>query len=240
MPREMFGDIVDPSIKFKSRRPYTVLLTIAGLYRGVFRAGRRALGGDEYPADAAIGDGVRGGAAAPATAATTPAAAQRRSAPPPPPMAAQISPAAAPVEAPKMIAPEPPPRMPAVVGGIRRLPTAPAVSIAPPPPPGARARRRRHQGAQADQRQAAASIRPWRAPPRCRGRSSSKPRSTRTATSRAPRCCRSIPLLDNAALDAVNAVEVFTHGFQWPAGRSDHDRHGKFPSPVRMRKQRQA
>ena len=76
MPRDMFTDVVDPSIKMGSKAWYTVPLTMAA--RGDDRrgAGHRSADGGGCPSDAAIDDGVRGGGAtAPATAAAATAAA---------------------------------------------------------------------------------------------------------------------------------------------------------------------
>ncbi len=82
MPRDMFGDIVDPSVKVGTRAWYTVPLSII-----VHTAGTR--GGCDHPADgrgrasdAALDDGVCcGAAAAPATASSAAAAADGASAP---------------------------------------------------------------------------------------------------------------------------------------------------------------
>ena len=75
MPRDMFGDVVNPSIKIGSKKWYTVPLSIlvhvviiGAIIIVPADGGRRA-------ADAAGDDGVRCGAAAAATTATAAAAA---------------------------------------------------------------------------------------------------------------------------------------------------------------------
>ena len=73
MPRDMFGDVVDPSIKIGSKKWYTVPLSI--LVHGRSSAHHHhSADGSRRAAHAAVDDGVRGGAAA-ATATTAAAAA---------------------------------------------------------------------------------------------------------------------------------------------------------------------
>ena len=142
MPREMFGDVVEPSIKLGSQKWYTVPLSILAhvvLFGAVIII---PLDGHRRAADAADDDGVRGPAAA---ATTTPAAASGRGGatqgqPPTP-----ANPNAAPIEAPKEIARELPPTTgvaEGVPGGVEG--GVPGGSIggvvgglpaAPPPPP---------------------------------------------------------------------------------------------------------
>ena len=78
MPRDMFGDVVDPSIKMGNKMWYTVPLTM--LIQATCSGGdrHRPADGRGSPADAAIDDGVRGGAAAAAAAPAAPAAARLR------------------------------------------------------------------------------------------------------------------------------------------------------------------
>ena len=68
MPRDMFGDVVTPSIKVGSQKWYTVPLSIIA-HVAIFAAIIIIpLDGDRRAADAAVDDGVRGGAAAAAAA----------------------------------------------------------------------------------------------------------------------------------------------------------------------------
>ena len=75
MPRDMFGDVVDPSIKMGNKMWYTVPLTM--LLQATIRGGHRhrPVDGRGGPADDAIDDGVRGRAAAATTAPAASAAA---------------------------------------------------------------------------------------------------------------------------------------------------------------------
>ena len=76
MPRDMFGDVVDPSIKMGNKMWYTVPLTMliqATVVAALVIVPLMATGA--LPTRA-LDDGVRGGAAA-ATAAAAPAAAAR-------------------------------------------------------------------------------------------------------------------------------------------------------------------
>ena len=76
MPRDLFGDVVDPSIKMGNKSGYTVALTMLAEVALVGGHRHRAADGSRYPAHAALDDGVRGGsaAAAPPTAAAPAAA----------------------------------------------------------------------------------------------------------------------------------------------------------------------
>ena len=75
MPREMFGDVVEPSIKVGTKQWYTVPLSILTHAVVLGALDRDSAAGDRHAADAAVGDGVRGGAAAAAAAAAATAAA---------------------------------------------------------------------------------------------------------------------------------------------------------------------
>ena len=68
MPRDMFGDVVDPSIKMGNKMWYTVPLTMLIQATARRRPGHCSVDGDGSPSDDAVDDGVRGG-----TAAATPA-----------------------------------------------------------------------------------------------------------------------------------------------------------------------
>ena len=84
MPRDMFGDIVDPSIKVGSKQWYTVPLSIVVHTAIIGAVVIIPLMAARHAADAAVDDGVRGGAAAaPAAAAAAAAAAGRPQAPKP-------------------------------------------------------------------------------------------------------------------------------------------------------------
>ena len=73
MPRDMFGDVVDPSIKVGSQAVVHGAAVDPGA-RGALRRGHHhSADGDRRAADAAVDDGVRGAAAAAATAAAAPA-----------------------------------------------------------------------------------------------------------------------------------------------------------------------
>ena len=77
VPRDMFGDVVDPSIKMGNKAWYTVPLTMLLEAAIVGGAGHRAVDGERHAADAAVDDGVcrRGTAATAAATAAAPAAA---------------------------------------------------------------------------------------------------------------------------------------------------------------------
>ena len=59
MPRDMFGDVVDPSIKLGSQKWYTVPLSILAHVAAVRGRHHHSADGDRRAADAAVDDGVR-------------------------------------------------------------------------------------------------------------------------------------------------------------------------------------
>ena len=69
MPRDMFGDVVNPSIRVGSQKRYTVPLSILVHVVIIARGADHPPDGDGHPADSAVDDGVRRRAAA-ATAST--------------------------------------------------------------------------------------------------------------------------------------------------------------------------
>ena len=145
MPRDMFGNVVDPSIKFGNKSGYTVL-TMAIFEHGWIcrRARHRAPDGVRCAAHTALDDGVCGRpAAARRLLRRLPHLAAAGSQPKP----VEVSPTAAPVEAPSEIKPEAPglsagfERSGAGVsraGSLRRRrrgASSAAFQSAPPPPP---------------------------------------------------------------------------------------------------------
>ena len=116
MPRDMFGDVVNPSVRVGTKQWYTVPLSIL-----THTLGLGALIVIPLLATNAL---------------PTPQSVMAFAAvPPPPPVEVAVNPAAAPIEAPKEIKPEPPPRMTSVVRGIPAgLPAANTTVMAPPPP----------------------------------------------------------------------------------------------------------
>ena len=99
MPREMFGDVVEPVDQGRDEAVVHGAAVDPGPRRRAGRADRHSAAGDRHAADAAVGDGVRGDAAAAAATAAS-AAATAGAAPPPQPVAV-VNPNAAPVEAPE-------------------------------------------------------------------------------------------------------------------------------------------
>ena len=214
MPRDMFGDVVDPSIKVGSQEVVhgpAVDPRACGDLRG---GHHHSLDGGRCAADAAVDDGVRrGAAAATATAAAPPAARQRRrqrsagagrqsergagrgaegNQARKRPRSHRRSGVAGGVEG-----GVPGGVVGGVVGGLpkprrlRRRPAAPVRvggNIKPPDED-----QGRQAGLSAD-RAVGARVRAW---------SSSKRRSAPTARCKDAKVLRSIPLLDQAALDAV-------------------------------------
>ena len=83
VPRDMFGDVVDPSIKVGGQKWYTVPLSI--LVHTVLIAGRHhhSPAGGRCAARGAVDDGVRGCAAAAPAAPSAAASAGRAAAPTP-------------------------------------------------------------------------------------------------------------------------------------------------------------
>ena len=212
----MFGDIVDPSVKIGNKQGYSVrcrfVLDSGG--RGADR--HHSADGGRHPADAAVDDGVRGRAAAAATAAAaaaTAAAGRRAEA------GGRATRTRRPIEAPTEIKPEVPvdtsfERSVGVEGGVPGgvvggvvggLPDAPPP---PPPPPPARrfasaatsSRRRRP-------RTSARSIRRSRSRRACQGVVIIEATIGPNGRVQDARVLRSIPLLDQAALDAVRQWE---------------------------------
>ena len=137
MPREMFGDVVDPSIKVGTKQWYTVPLSI--LAHAVALGAMVViplLATDMLPTP----QSVMAFAVAPPPPPPPPSPPPPPDAappPPPPPVEVDVNPAAAPVEAPRELKPEPPPVMRTVVGGIQPVAPvqAPVQTMAPPPPP---------------------------------------------------------------------------------------------------------
>ena len=73
MPRDMFGDVVDPGVKLGSQKWYTVAALDRGARLHLRGDHHHSADGDRRAAVAAVDDGVRGGAAAAAaTAAAAP------------------------------------------------------------------------------------------------------------------------------------------------------------------------
>ena len=190
--------------------------------------------------------GVRGDAAA--AAATTAATAAARGA------AAAVSrwrrsiPNAAPIEAPKEIKPEPPAppsySMGGVVGGVAGgIPGGTAGGVVGGIPRRRRPRRRR--------RRRCASVATSRNRRRSRTCKPVYPPIAQTAkvqgiviieaiigkdgTVKDAKVLRSVPLLDQAALDAVQQWTLHADAAQRPAGRSRHDRHGELHAELGRR-----
>ena len=120
MPRDMFGDVVNPSVRVGTKQWYTVPLSILTHTLGL---------------GALIVIPLLATNALPTPQSVMAFAAVPPPPPPPPPVEVAVNPAAAPIEAPKEIKPEPPPRMTSVVRGIPAgLPAANTTVMAPPPP----------------------------------------------------------------------------------------------------------
>ena len=218
MPREMFGDVVDPSIKVGSQKWYTVPLSIIAHVVLFARRHHHSSDGDGRAADATFDDGLRRRAADAASA--SPTATFRCSHRPktPTPIA---NPNAAPIEAPKQIVPETPSVgvsegvpggveggvpggvMGGVVGG---LPEAPPP---PPPPPQAPVR----VGGAIKQPTKLKNVPPVYPPiaqsARVQGVVIIEATIGADGKVKDAKVLRSIPLLDQAALDAVKQW-VFT------------------------------
>jgi len=136
VPRDMFGDIVDPSVKVGGQKWYTVPLSIIvhTVVIGAFVI-IPLMAADVLPTPPGMMNAF--------VAAPPPPPPQAQAAPPPP--TAEVNPAAAPVEAPKEIAPEPVINKAAgieggIVGGVTGgivggLTEAPPPPPPPPPPP---------------------------------------------------------------------------------------------------------
>ena len=213
MPRDMFGDVADPSVKVGSQAWYTVPVSILAHVVLVRRGHHHSLDGDRRAADAADDDGVRRRAATATTTTAAAAGAGRRRA------EARCRwpiPNAAPVEAPKEIVPEAPPPTVGVsegvpggveggvpggvIGGVvGGLPEAPP----PPPPPSAPVR----VGGNIKPPTKTKDVRPVYPPiaqsARVQGVVIIEATIGADGKVKDAKVLRSIPLLDQAALDAV-------------------------------------
>ena len=219
MPRDMFGDVVDPSIKVGSQKWYTVPLSILAHVVAVRGGHHHPADGGRRAADAAVDDGVRGAAAA-ATAAAA-AAAGRRRAPQGRRRRRSTNPNAAPIEAPEgnQARSRAPPTgvsegvpggveggIPGgVVGGVvGGLPAAPPPP--PPPPP-----RRCASAATSRRRPRRKNVKPVYPPiaqsARVQGVVIIEATIGPDGRVKDAKVLRSIPLLDQAALDAVKQWE---------------------------------
>ena len=104
VPRDMFGDIVDPQSRSEASSGTRFRSRLLVHTAAVLAADRHSVDGGRRAADAAVDAGVRGcAAAAAAPAAAAAAAAGRGTAS----RSSKSNPAAAPIEAPKEIKPEP-------------------------------------------------------------------------------------------------------------------------------------
>ena len=215
MPREMFGDVVDPSVKVGTKQWYTVPLSILAHTSWLLGAliVIPLLATDMLPTPQSVM----------AFVAVPPPP------PPPPPrrhrrrrraaaaaaVEIDVNPNAAPVEAPKEIKPEPPPPRSELSSGRRcrrRHPGGRRRRRASRRRRrrrrrGAGPRRRRHQGPEDPQERRARSIRRSPRPPRSRASSSSRRRSEGRRVKDA-KVLRSVPMLDQAALDAVSSGDT--------------------------------
>ena len=199
VPREMFGDVVDPSVKVGTKQWYTVPLSF--LVHTVVSAcpHRDPVARERRDPDTAVGDGLRGGAAAAPPPPPPP--------PPPPapstpqPVTVAPNPNAAPVEAPKELKPEPPPAPNyssfGAVGGVAGgIPGGSAGGIVgglgpppPPPPPAAPIRVGGDIKAPTKIVDVSPTYPQIARAARCRAWSSSRRRSPRTDRSRMPTSC---------------------------------------------------
>ena len=150
MPREMFGEVSDPTIRVGTKQWYTVPLSILAHIRDHRRPDRDSAAGVGHDSDAAVGAGVCGDAAASAASAAAPPAAVRASTPQP--IVTNVNPNAAPgggARRKSNLSPRRPRRF--NVGRVRvacpagfragRPAAWSAAFAAPPPPPPPRRRR---------------------------------------------------------------------------------------------------
>ena len=214
MPRDMFGDVVDPSIKLGSQKWYTVPLSILAHVVDLRGRHHHSADGDRRAAVAAVDDGVRGRPAAAAAAAAAAPGSGRGAAEGA--SRVVVNPNAAPIEAPKEIKPE-------VVGAERRRRRRRAVSKGASPAASSAAwsaacRRRRRRRPRLRPRRCASAATSRRRP-RPRTSSPIYPPIAQSARVQGvviieatigpdgrvkdAKVLRSIPLLDQAALDAV-------------------------------------
>ncbi len=206
MPREMFGDVVEPVNQGGNQAVVHGAAVDSDAHAWAGGDDRDSAAGDGHAADAAVGDGVCGGASA-ASATTAAAAAAVSGAAAPPPVEVNVNPAAAPVEAPREIKPEPPPRHD--VGrwwysdGPARGGEQPWRSRATAAARRAGARRWRHQGAEEDREERQSDLSADRASRARSGHRHHRGDDRERRHVKDVKVLRSVPMLDQAALDAV-------------------------------------
>ena len=139
MPREMFGDIVEPSVKVGGQKWYTVPLSIVAHTVAIGAVVIIPLmAADVLPTPPGMMNAFVAAPPPPPPHPPPPPPPQAQAAPPPP--VADVNPAAAPVEAPKEIAPEPVRVVTAgieggIVGGVTGGIVGGLTEAPPPPPP---------------------------------------------------------------------------------------------------------
>jgi len=202
MSRDLFGDVVRPSVRVGSRKWYTVpvsVLTHAAILGTLIVAPLVALG--ELPTP-----GLGIAEVFPVSEPPLPPDLPAVNTTPPPALDVDINVDAAPVDAPEGVKPEPPPRLPSIVG---LAPIAPAFGhmttiVAPKPPPQSPVRiggdvRRPEKIKHVDPVYPAIAK-----AARVSGMVIVEATIATDGSVRGARVIRSVPMLDQAALDAVN------------------------------------
>ena len=235
VPRDMFGDIVDPSIKVGSQKWYTVPLSIIVHTVAHRRRRHHPADGGRRAADAAVDDGVRRRAAAAAAATATAAAAaggrgaeagrwtstrrprrsrrRRKSSLKRASKRASRAPSAASKAASSAASTG------GIVGGLEAAPPPPP----PPPPPPAPVR----VGGKIKQPSKIKDVKPVYPPiaqsARVQGVVIIEATIGPNGAVQEAKVLRSIPLLDAAALDAVKQWAVHADAAERRAGAGHHD-----------------